>query len=252
MPSYYNWFQFNGAVQVTALRSLAHPHRLMCLSYFQVTESLFHGFSFSQIIKSPCQCLSKRYTPSVLGTRKNPSQWDKDVNLSGKVLGNISTSGQKVTSILPLFPSFLSRSSVLAWWQKQWRLLWDQVERAERTKGTRASPALSHQANVGAHSSASCYMKNKRILTCVLGEYIILSPIRFRLKNLHFVPSRWLQLRCPLRAPQEKCPLLHRFYLHLSLESDSSHHLSPSCFCRSCINIHVHLPENGLQLLERK
>lgn len=104
--------------------------------------------------------------------------------------------------------------------------------KAERTEGTRASPALSHQAKVGAHSSASCYMKNKQILTCVLGRYIILSPMRFKLKNLHFVPSRWLQLRCSLRAPQEKCPLLHRLYLQLSLESDSSHHFSLSRFWR--------------------
>lgn len=104
---------------------------------------------------------------SVVGTRKNPSQWDTDGNLSAKVLGNISTSGQKLTWILPLSPSFLPLSSVLAWWQEQGQLLWDQVERAERTEGTWASPTLSHQANIGAHSSASCYMKNKQILTCV-------------------------------------------------------------------------------------
>lgn len=174
----------------------------------------------SQYMIYPISCVNQQ----------NPSQWDTDGNLSG--LGNISTSGQKLTSILPLSPSFLSLSSVLAWWQEQWWLIWDQVERAERIERTWASPALSHQAKVGAHSSASCYMKNKQILTCVLGRYIILRPMRFRLKNLHFVPSRWLQLRCSLRAPWEKCPLLHRFYLQLSLESDSSHHFSPSRFWR--------------------
>lgn len=153
MPLYYNWFQFNGVVQGASLRSLVHPHRLTRLNYYlQVTASLFHGFSFSQIIKSLCQCLSKWYFSLIMDMRENSSQWDMEFWWE-KVLRSISPSWQKLEPLLPLSPGFLTLPSVLTQWQEQWQLLCDQVERAGRLKGhkpyqhwaARLAPVLTTQ-----------------------------------------------------------------------------------------------------------
>lgn len=160
MPLYYNWFQFNGVVQGASLKSLVHPHRVTHLNYYlQVTASLFHGVSFSQIIKSLCQCLSKWYFSLTVDMRENSSQWDMEF-WREKVLGSISPSWQKLKPLHPLSPGFLTLPSVLTVTGSVAAALWSSRKGWE-IEGTQALPALSRQAGASTHYSASCYMKSK-------------------------------------------------------------------------------------------